>query len=127
MAGAFEFTWKSPPSVLGSALHRRASVVPDAVFAVGQSGASRMESYAKENRPWNDQTNAARSGLTGTAEREGNNTVIQLYGTAPHQIFLDLGTVNMAPLPIIWPTIQSQAPMIFEDAATVVRRIMAGG
>ena len=118
--------WTIPPSRIANRLRQGADAAPAAVFAIGQAGASRWESEAKAIAPWEDRTTQARSGLTGEAQREGNNTVVYCYHTADHGRFLEPGTSKMAPRPSIMPAFNSVGPGIVEDAAEVVQRILGG-
>lgn len=123
----FSFRWTSPPSLVGSAIRRRAAQVVPALADYAGSEAERYASEMKQNRPWTDRTNAARAGLFGTVEADGSQITILVGGTVDYQPYLELGTVDMAPRPIIMPTLQQNAPKTVQGAAELVRRIMAGG
>jgi hypothetical protein len=126
--------WKSSIAELGNELARRAQRIPDVVFDVGTSYAKRMEDTAKEIAPWEDQTTAARAGLTGTAVREGDNTVVQVYhtvedygvvletGSAPHEV----NHPGTAPRPSIMPAIQQHQTEMFETAGRAVMAALGG-
>ena len=118
--------WRVPPSTIANELRRRAAVIPDAVLDIGSNGASRWATQAKTVRPWTDRTGAARSGLTGEAQREGNNTVVYCYHTVEYGPYLEVGTSKMAPMPSIVPAFNVVGPQIVQDAKTVVQRIMGG-
>ena len=123
----FQFTWKSPPSVVAGTIRRRAAQIVPALADYAGSEAERYASSAKQNRSWSDRTNAARAGLFGAVEANGSRIDIYLSHTVEYGIFLELGTSHAAPYPIIEPTIRQQAPKTVQGAAELVRRIMAGG
>jgi HK97 gp10 family phage protein len=122
-----DFRWVTPPGVIANALGRRIGALPGAIFLVGVAGASRIESAMREIGPWTDRTTEARSGLTGEAQRDGENTVIYGYHTAPHGIFLELGTVKMPPHEAVVPAFAQESDDIVRIAAGVARRVLLGG
>ncbi len=69
--------------------------------------AERAAQWMKENRPWNDRTGEAREGLgAAVVSKAPPEIIVVLYHTAEHGIFLENGTVKMAPLPIIGPAMR---------------------
>jgi len=94
-------------------LQRALAVLPDALEELGQNVSAVGEQYAKMNAPWNNQTNFARESLFSDHEVTGDTLTI-VVGTTNDEYgpFLELGTENMAPLPIIEPTVQHLAPQL---------------
>lgn len=75
----------------------------DDVMAYGELSAQRLESYAKRNRPWKDQTTDARKRLKGTAKRLPTVCRLQLAHGVPYGIWLE--QANEKRFAIIMPTI----------------------
>lgn len=77
----------------------------------------------KANASWNDITGFARNSLYARAE----NTTIYL-GTvnAEYGVFLELGTVHMAPRPVIEPQLNITAERYFRDAIMLIKGILGG-
>ena len=95
----------------------------------GVEYASRGQSHMKRNRPWEDQTSAARRELYGRAESHDWGCRI-IYGggtgeSAPYFKFLELGTKYMGPYAIVKPTMQIYKVRAFRAAAIRVRGLLA--
>ncbi len=149
MGGAFSFVWVGMASTVtftpnlsavSSTLRRRLEQVPDALAEFAEGQAAQLETYAKEHRPWTDQTNAARAGLTGQVVREGARISIVLYHSAtdpnsgyeyPKVLELgsppqDNGHPGVPPHPIIAPTFAAHQTQIAEGARRIVMSLIAG-
>jgi len=59
------------------------------LYALANSSAQEMESFAKRNARWSDRTGNARQGLKGYAELENNEIVIYLAHTVKYGIYLE--------------------------------------
>jgi len=59
------------------------------VSARGTTSAQKMESYAKENRPWTDRTGAARASIRGTADWEGKTYSMVVSGNTYYFKYLE--------------------------------------
>lgn len=91
---------------------------------VGRNAASRMENYAKQNRPWTDRTGNARrtmqgvftcgSETTGGFSSDGICTV-GVEGHMPYSVFLELGYGGR--YSILAPTVHHFAPSILLEIA----------
>ena len=71
--------------------------------------ALKMEGYAKENRPWQDQTGNAKNSIQGTVGKDADGLTIYLSGNTDYFVFLELGrhTENggFSQYPILQPTV----------------------
>ena len=54
------------------------------------SVAKKMESYAKQNRKWQDRTDSARQRLTGSWERYSNGTKVAISHGVDYGVYLEL-------------------------------------
>ena len=68
------------------------------VASEGEACASRMEEYAKANRPWHDRTGNARRTLRGVCgfsdaagNASGNVFTVGVEGNMPYSVYLELG------------------------------------
>jgi len=59
------------------------------MVAAAQFSAPQIESYMKSNAPWNDQTGAARSGLTAQVHGGQNTIAIVLSHSVPYGVYLE--------------------------------------
>ena len=84
------------------------------VMEAAYSGAREIESYAKANAPWTDQTGAARNGLTASVDEEGGEIVITLEHSVDYGIWLE--TIQDGAFAIIMPTLEALGPRIIKDA-----------
>ena len=106
--GITGFHWLVPPSnPMGADVQRRRREIPPTLKSKLEGMAADIESYMYAAAPWTDRTGEARAGLTAEFLDEGDVQTIAAYHTAPHGIFLELGTRYMAPRSIIAPTLQS--------------------
>ena len=84
----------------------------EALNALGMQTAAQMESYAKENAPWTDQTGHARQGLFGEALEEDGKLKLRIAHTMDYGAYLELSRKGKRP--ILEPTAQKFAPEFFE-------------
>lgn len=61
-----------------------------ASLALANNWAARMEAYAKTHAPWQDRTGAARAGLAGRVETDGEDIVIYLKHSVDYGVYLEL-------------------------------------
>ncbi len=73
-----------------SNLEKGPKKLEDKIMSVMQFYAPQIESYAKANAPWTDQTGNARNGLAARAGREGQSYYIVLYHQVPYGIWLEV-------------------------------------
>lgn len=114
------FRWETPPTRLAASLGRYDAAVTQGAHEIGDVYAGRMETYAKANAPWADRTGAARQSLAGTTEKSATLMKIWLYGDTAYLPYLELGTRNMRPFPVIWPTIAAHAKPLMDDLRRLV-------
>ena len=114
------FRWEAPPTRLAANLGRYDAALTAGAHRIGDVYAAKMETYAKANAPWADRTGNARQGLAGTTEKSATLMKIWLYGDAAYLPFLELGTRNMRPYPVIWPTIAAHAAPLMADLRRLV-------
>jgi hypothetical protein len=82
----------------------------DKIMSVMQYYAPQIESYAKANAPWTDQTGNARNGLAARAGREGQSYYIVLYHQVPYGIWLEVKYDGRNA--IIMPTLEEFLPKV---------------
>jgi hypothetical protein len=104
-------------------LTRRVGRIEPALRVLAITHAARGEAWMRAGAPWNDQTGFARAALYGKAQ--GTDIVL---GTTNDEYgpFLEMGTVRMAPRPIIQPGLAFVAPAYFKDAVRLMRGILGG-
>lgn len=118
------FQWRSRPRKISSELEKRVGRVEPAIVALAHTHAMRGEAAMKSGASWTDRTGFARNALYGRAER----TTIYLGTTnSEYGIYLELGTIHMAPRAIIQPTLQQVSQEYFSDAVKLVAVIIGGG
>ena len=110
--------WTRPPSLLYAALDNYEEMVLRAVEALGNYYAPVLESYAKANAPWKNQTGNARQGLFGLAERGPEVVTIYLSHGVYYGIYLE--TRWGGRYAIIMPAIQAHLPGIQVALARLV-------
>lgn len=108
-------------SALERGVSQMTSRLHSALFAVGQNYAQQVQSYARSNAPWNDQTGNARNGLFGDASRVGESHVITLYHTMPYGVWLEIR--NSGRYEIINPTIQLFGPRVMAHVRGLIGRM----
>lgn len=82
----------------------------DKIMSVMQFYAPQIESYAKANAPWTDQTGNARNGLAARAGREGESYYIVLYHQVPYGLWLEVKYDGRNA--IIMPTLDEFLPKV---------------
>lgn len=87
-----------------------------AVEAAGKVGAAQMESYAKQNAPWQDRSGDARRRMQGKCERREYGVRIILSGGVYYAVYLEYAMKKR--WAILWPTIRKLGPEIL---AQIVR------
>lgn len=122
MAASTSFTWQTHPSVVSGNLQSWESRIMQAVGALADTFAARMEAAAKGGAPWGDRTGAARQGLRGFAQKAATQVVIYLVHSVHYGVYLELGTYRMAPRPIIMPVLQAH----FGPLMAAVRALIGG-
>ena len=124
MPDRMRFEWRTTPTqAIAAPLQQRATAYVAALRALAQASAARAESIMKSGAPWNDITGFARGALFGRAM--GTNIEIGTVN-AEYGLFLELGTVHMAPRPIIVPTFNRTADQYYRDAFTLARGMLVG-
>lgn len=114
------FRWETPPTRLTVQLAKYDAAVDRGAEQIAEVYAAKMETFAKANAPWSDRTGASRQSLTGTTEKSAALLKIWLYGDTPYLPFLETGTRNMRPFPVIWPTIAAHAKPLMDDLRRLV-------
>jgi len=82
--------WTTRPIVLANNAKAYGENVMKALHLLADHFAAVLESAAKSNAKWTDQTGAARQGLTGLAVKSAAGIVISLFHTMFYGIFLEL-------------------------------------
>ncbi len=91
-----------------------------ALHGLGMQTAARMESYAKQNAPWQDQTGNARQGLFGEVLEEDGKLKIRIAHTEDYGEYLELSRKGRRP--ILEPTAQKFAPEFFDAAKELLTK-----
>jgi hypothetical protein len=112
--------WQTPPSALIAGLDDYAKRLRQGVLLIGNAIAESMQRAAQAGADWVDRTRQAREGLRGFAVATAMGVIIYLVGLAPHNIFLELGTIHMAPRPIILPVLEAHYPVVMAAARRLV-------
>ena len=103
----YRIDWKTPPSEVAAKIQAWGKQVLAAMLELGDLFAQKLQEYAQANRPWTDQSSAARGGLRGFAEAAAASVTIYLVHSVIYGIFLEMGTSRMGARPIILPSIQA--------------------
>lgn len=83
---------------------------------------AKAEQLARSGAPWNDQTGAARQGLRAFVESGSLSATLYLVHSVFYGIFLELGTKNMGPRPIIVPTLET----LYGEVMSLLRQLVGG-
>lgn len=75
-----------------------------AVKLLCENGAQKMEAYAKQHRPWKDQTGNARQRLKGSWSKEGSSYKIQIAHGVSYGVWLEFK--NERRYAILKPTVE---------------------
>lgn len=75
-----------------------------AVQLLAQNGAQKMEQYAKENRPWKDQTGNARQRLKGSWEKTSDGYKVQIAHGVSYGVWLEFAHERR--YAILMPTVE---------------------
>lgn len=73
----------------------------------------KVEKYAQEHAPWEDDSGAARRGLTAKYHFSGGHHTISLYHTVDYGIWLEIK--NSGEYAIIVPTLEVMGPRIMRE------------
>lgn len=119
-----DFNWSiSPVRAIAQPLAQRVAKIGVALPLLAATHAARGQAYMMVNASWNDVTGYARGALYGRAE---GTTIYLGTGNDEYGLFLELGTIHMAPRPIIGPAVPIVAEAYFRDAVTLMRGILGG-
>lgn len=122
MATKSGLTWQKPPSAeLLPRLTGYSEDLSDAVLELADYLVAKMASYARVHALWTDRTGAARQGLRGFAIRQAAEVILYLVTSVGYGVHLELGTIYMAPRPIIMPTLQAHGAEIMRAYRALVR------
>ena len=83
-----------------------------------------VESYARDNAPWEDRTGDARAGLTAEVMNNDGEIVMLLFHTVTYGRWLE--TIQNGNFAIILPTLEAMGPRVFADATEQVRNARSG-
>lgn len=81
--------------------------------------------YMKANAPWTDRTGNARGGLDGIVFKRSGSWVMNLFGRANYQIWLEVK--NGGKFAIITPTIPIWGPRVMANLTGLMDRLRARG
>jgi len=77
--------------------------------------AVRVESSAKQNAPWEDQTGDARANLRAQATVEGTDVILTLEHGVEYGLWLEV--IQSGSYAIIMPTLEQEGPGIMDEVA----------
>lgn len=84
--------------------------------------ASELQSKMKQNRPWTDRTNMAKTMLNAKVSQPDNNTIrITLVHGVDYGIWLELA--NEKNYAIIAPTVRDEGPRIVQDLNNLLSKL----
>lgn len=95
--------------------------ISSGLAALAERASHELQSTARSDAPWQDQTSNARNGLFAKAVSTGSIHTIHLYHTMPYGIYLE--TRWSGRYATIMPTISKLAPQIMKDADAVLERV----
>lgn len=81
----------------------------------------KVQTAARNDAPWQDQTGNARQGLTAKAFKDERGHGIVLFHTMPYGIWLE--TRWSGRYQVIVPTIQTQGPQVMDSVKTLMARL----
>lgn len=81
--------------------------------------------YMKTNAPWTDRTSNARNGLGSIVFKRSGSWVLNLFGRANYQIWLEVK--NGGKYAIITPTIRIWGPRVMANMAGLIERLGSRG
>jgi hypothetical protein len=114
--------WVKPPDGLARAVEEYGRKALDAVYAVAQFIAQKMQDESRQNAPWQDRTGNARTGLFGTVDKGDRNSagqfislseqIVTIYLSHGHTVFYGkfLELAHGGKYAIIMPTIEKNLP-----------------
>lgn len=79
------------------------------------------EAYMKSNAPWTDRTTNARNGLGAIAFKQGSRWVLNLFGRANYQIWLEVKYGGRDA--IITPTFEIWGPRVMRSMTGLIERL----
>lgn len=117
---AFKIDWSG--SSLSKNLDKMATKLGAVVLMYSATKASEIESKMKQNRPWTDRTNMAKTTLNAKVSQPNTNLIrITLAHGVDYGIWLELAHgKNYA---IIAPTIQEEGPRIVSDLNDLMSKL----
>jgi hypothetical protein len=99
--------------------------VDAAVGAVMERQGDLATAHMKINAPWTDRTGNARSGLGAKVFKQGSRWVMNLFGRANYQIWLEVKQDGK--YAIITPTIQTWGPRVMANMTGLIERLRTAG
>lgn len=91
------------------------------IYMLFQFEARGLESYMRQNAPWQDQTSNARNGLSARPFQDPLHVGIDLFHTVPYGIWLE--TRFSGAYAIIVPTINAKAPEVLASVRGLMGRM----
>ena len=92
-----------------------------AMMMYAQTGALRLQNYARQNRPWTDRTGHARQRLTGKASRVDTGFQIELSHGVDYGIWLE--NAHEKRFAILEPTIQAEGPAVVKGFEHLLEKL----
>ncbi len=95
--------------------------VEQAAMQVMERQGDLATAYMKANAPWTDRTSVARNGLGAKAFKQGSRLVLNLFGRANYQIWLEVK--NNGRYAIITPTFEIWGPRVMRSMDGLIERL----
>jgi hypothetical protein len=122
--GSRSISWDtgSVTSLLAN-IERLGPRVEQAAFDIMDRQGDLATAYMKTNAPWTDRTSVARNGLGAKAFKQGKRLVLNLFGKARYQIWLEVK--NNGRYAIITPTFEIWGPRVMRSMQGLIDRLRA--
>lgn len=112
MANSADMVWVVHPSRMANALDKYGDRAWDAIEALADFIAVKLQNEARQDAPWQDRTGNARSGLVGDTISDFAHKIVEIYliHSVDYGVFLELARAGR--YAIIAPTIERNLPEI---------------
>lgn len=91
----------------------------DVVLRVFKEQEGDLETWARSNAVWQDDTGAARAGITARAVNQDGIIVMTLYHTVPHGYWLE--TIQNGRFAILMRTLEENSRKLMKEATEAVK------
>lgn len=96
----------------------------DVAEAAFKDAAQEVQTIAQADAPWEDRSGDARSGLETSVSNDDGLIELSLFHTVEYGLWLEV--IQNGNFAIIMPTLEQQAPRVFQEAADKVASARKG-